>query len=439
MHKVRKFPQIDGELGWLETAPDAEIRLGSRPKGAQTFDFAVIGAGFTGLSTARRLAELHPSARIAVVDALRVGQGSSGRNAGFLIDLPHNVDYNATGVEYARSQYRLNCFAIDRLRGFKDEHRIPFWVDAGKYMAGHETENLKNLENFATMLGQAGFEYEMVSGADLSRRLGTQYYQSAVYTPGNVLVNPAALVRGLVKTLPSNVTLFENSPVQAIEYGPPHTLRFLGGTIVATTVIQAANSFSEQFGKLSNRIAPVFTYASLTQPLSDEQVQRHFKDVQSWGLTSAHPAGSTVRFTHDRRIFMRNTYDYLSSFHATRDELDHAWRQHRRSFDARFPFLKEMTFEYTWGGVFAVTLNHESAFAKVGDGVYVMGGCNGVGVVKGTYLGYYMADYVSGVQSENLDFITRTARPSWIPPDPLLGIGVKMRLNRETSGAKGEV
>lgn len=68
-----------------------------------------------------------------------------------------------------------------------------------------------------------------------------------------------------------------------------------------------------------------------------------------------------------------------------------------------------------------------------------MGGCNGVGVVKGTYVGYYMADYIAGVKSDNLDFVLQNAKPSWIPPDPFRGIGAKMRLNKETICAKGEV
>ena len=42
---------------------------------------------------------------------------------------------------------------------------------------------------------------------------GTASYQAAIYTPGTHLMNPAALTRGLSVTLPSNVDLFENSPV----------------------------------------------------------------------------------------------------------------------------------------------------------------------------------------------------------------------------------
>ncbi|WP_175778814.1 NAD(P)/FAD-dependent oxidoreductase [Burkholderia anthina] len=439
MLKIDRFPQVDGELGWLETAPDFTAPLGQRVKGTQAFDVVVIGAGFTGISFALRFAELQPSARIAIVDALRVGEGTSGRNAGFLIDLPHNLDGGKTDVDYARALYQLNVFAIERLRGFKDRFDIPLWDDAGKYMSAHEADNEAGLTSFAGMLGDAGFEFEMLTGRDLEKRLGTNYYRAAVYTPGNVLVNPAALVRGLTKALPKNVTLFENSPVMAIEYGAPHRLRFLGGSLQAPVVVQATNSFSEEFGKLSRRLAPVFTYASLTPRLSDEQIKRHFHGVRSWGTTSAHPAGSTVRFTVDKRIFVRNTLDFLPDLRSTREGLDAAWQQHRRSFEARFPFLKEMPFEFTWGGMLAMTLNHEPVFADAGDGVYVMGGCNGVGVVKGTYLGYYMADRINKLKSDNLAFIEQHSSPSWVPPEPLRSVGARMRLAREASAAGGDV
>lgn len=439
MHKIEKLPQVDGDLGWLETAPDSCARLGPRLKGDHDFDVVVIGAGFTGISVALRLAEIDPAARIALVDALRVGEGTSGRNAGFLIDLPHNVDFGRTGVDHARFQYRLNTFAIERLRAYKDRYAIPHWNDAGKYMAAHESCHLPGLESFASMLRQAGFGHEIISGGDLAKRLGTDYYQSAVYTRGNVLVNPAALVRGLVQALPPSVSLFEISPVKAIEYGPPHKLQFLGGTISARTVVQATNAYAQQFGKVAHRLVPIFTYASLTAPLSETQIARHFPDVKPWGVTSAHRAGTTVRFTDDKRIFVRNSYDYLSDLRTTSSELDAAWRHHRSSFEARFPSLKTIPFEYTWGGMIAVTRNDESVFSKAGDGVYMMGGCNGVGVVKGTYLGYYMADYISGIDSEDLRFVLRHSNPTWVPPDPLCAIVAKTRLAWETGRAKGDV
>lgn len=439
MVRVAKFPHVDGDLGWLETAPSSRDPLGGQVRGQHDFDVAIIGAGFTGISTALRFAELNPSARIALIDALRVGEGTSGRNAGFLIDVPHNLDGGKTDVDEARFLFELNSFAIQRLREYKDRLEIPYWRESGKYLAAHESENLGALDAFADMLRAAGFDYDVVEGRDLQRKLGTGYYLSAVYTPGNVLVNPAALVRGLVKALPKSVTLFEKSPVIGIEYGPPHKLQFVGGGISARVVIQATNSFSEEFGKVSNRLAPVFTYASLTRSLSDSEMLRHFKDVAPWGVTSAHPAGSTVRFTVDRRIFVRNTLHFLPELSASPRHLEEAWRQHRRSFEARFPGLKSVDFEYTWGGMLAMTLNHAPVFSSPGDGVHVMAGCNGVGVVKGTYLGYYMAEYIAGRKSKNLDFILKNSGPSWVPPDPFRTIGARVRLGREAGHAKGEV
>nr|WP_294866291.1 hypothetical protein [uncultured Pseudogulbenkiania sp.] len=66
MHKVSRLPRIDGDLGWFETAPDRQIRLGKRLKGVHQFDVAIIGAGFTGVSLAYRYAEINPGARIAL-------------------------------------------------------------------------------------------------------------------------------------------------------------------------------------------------------------------------------------------------------------------------------------------------------------------------------------------------------------------------------------
>ncbi|MGT2457259.1 NAD(P)/FAD-dependent oxidoreductase [Cupriavidus basilensis] len=137
------------------------------------------------------MAEIRPQARIALIDALEIGQGTSGRNAGFLIDVPHNVDGGQPDAEYERQLFALNNLAIGQLRSLKERYRIDCgWHDAGKYMSAHEEGNLARLECFADALKAAGFEYEVVEGQALSRRLGTSYYKAAVYTPGNVLVKP---------------------------------------------------------------------------------------------------------------------------------------------------------------------------------------------------------------------------------------------------------
>ena len=109
--------------GWTALAPGSAGRGGSRVR--QRADYAVIGAGFAGLAAARRLAELAPGRRIVVLEAQRVGDGSSGRNSGFIIDLPHEAESLAPeALDLQRRILRLNRFAIGRLRSLVKDQRI---------------------------------------------------------------------------------------------------------------------------------------------------------------------------------------------------------------------------------------------------------------------------------------------------------------------------
>ncbi|WP_116474166.1 NAD(P)/FAD-dependent oxidoreductase [Zobellella maritima] len=439
MKKIQRLPAIDGELGWYETSLLTGRTGGTRLKGKHQFDVLVIGAGFSGLSTAGRLAELWPDSRIALVDALRVGQGTSGRNAGFIIDLPHNLDANAD-PEVDKKVYQLNRFAIKRLDNIRRQNGIDCaWQKAGKYFAAHEADNLRHINSFTRTLNGLNTAYEVIEGNALQQRLGTGYYRKAVYTPDNILMNPAALAQGVALALPDNVTLFENSPVTGIEYGNPHRARFLGGEIEAKTLVLSTNSFGEEFGLFQQRLAPVFTYASLTRPMSESLAGRLFPDIAPWGLTSAHPAGTTVRLTPDRRIFIRNSFSFETSLRTDPQKLERAWQQHRASFSARFPELAGLEFEYTWGGMLCMTLNHQSVFQKAADSLYALSGMNGVGVAKGTYLGYYLAEWIAGRDSDQLDFIRRNNQPSWVPPEPLRSVGARIRLHYESGKAAGEI
>ena len=440
MVKIKRMPKVDGELGWFETASNQEIKIGKRLKGSYECDFLIIGAGYTGVSLAHRLAELNPQARIALIDALKVGQGTSGRNAGFIIDLPHNLDAGVPDVETDRNIYHLNCFSINRLKAFKDEFNINCnWHRAGKYLTAHETSNFAGLDSFKKTLDASNFEYVELEGKELKQRLGTDYYKKAIYTPDNILMNPAALIRGVASALPQNVEVFEESPVITCEYGDPHVVKTVGGVIKAKNLIHTINSYTEEFGLVRNKLAPVFTYASLTEPLSPQELKQYFPQVQPWGLTSAHPAGTTLRLTPDHRIFVRNVLDFEPSLQSKHAGLDHAWKQHRKSFEARFPHLSHLVFEYTWGGMLCMTINHQSIFKKASDNLFMIGGCNGVGVAKGTYLGYFMADYISNVASDELNFILKNSQPSYVPPDPFRTLGARMRLKYEAKNAGGDI
>ena len=443
MKQIKRLPAIDGQLGWFESVSFTRPMPVQQAEKDEHFDIIVVGAGFSGLATADRLAQLRPEARIAIIDAMEVGQGSSGRNAGFIIDLPHNVDPTEPDT-LATTQVRdLNKFAIQRLDRIQKQQGLDVcWQQAGKYLAAHEEKHFSGLTDFVDTLEAIGEPYEILSNDELAKRLGTHYYKRAIYTPGNILVNPAALSISVASALPDNVTLLENTPVREIDFANK-IIQTPKVRLSADIIVLATNAFTEQFGVSNNRITPIFTYASLTRPLTDDEMSRckdfSLKNIEPWGLTSAHPAGTTVRLTDDKRIFIRNTLNYQPNLSSPQAVIDKAKAKHRKSYLARFPQLPDVPFEYTWGGMICVTMNHEPIFKEHTTGVYVIAAMNGVGVAKGTYLGHYMAEYICGKDSPELDFILKHATPSWMPPDPLRSVGAHMRLSYEERMAKGEV
>ena len=444
MQQIKKLPAIDGQLGWFESVSFARPMPVQQAEKDEHFDVIIIGAGFSGLATAGRLAELRPEARIALIDAMEVGQGSSGRNAGFIIDLPHNLDPTEPDVAVNNKVRDLNNFAIQRLKRIQEQQGFDVsWHEAGKYLAAHEEKHLSSLSDFVNTLEAIGESYEVLDDDALAKRLGTHYYKRAVYTSGNILVNPAALAISVASALPSNVTLLENTPIHEIDLANK-VIQTPKARLSADIIVLATNAFTEKFGVSSNRITPIFTYASLTRPLTELEMSelKAFsgkEKIAPWGLTSAHPAGTTVRLTSDKRIFIRNTLNYQPNLSSSKAVLDKAKAKHRKSYLARFPQLPNVPFEYTWGGMICVTMNHEPVFKEHAAGVYVVAAMNGVGVAKGTYLGNYMAEFICGKESSELAFILKHAAPSRIPPDPLRSVGAHIRLSFEEYMAKGEV
>jgi len=430
MKKVKAFPRIDGNIGWYDISPHKGKIKGGPLTGNHIVNFTIIGAGFTGVATARRLAELHPNAKIALVDALKIGQGASGRNSGMLIDIPISRIENPKEFDCQResTSHSLNKFAINRMKGTLDEHNIDaHWTQSGRYLAAREADNYHRIENFIAVLKQLGEPHEVLSQSQLTKNLGTEFYNKAVYTPNSILVNPASLIMGLASVLPKNIRVYENSPLRSMSLEGEKGLWFDKGKIKTDKIIFATNAFNEATHVSKNRLAPMFTYASLTRVLTSKEL-KGFNGVMDcgYGVSSAHAAGTSLRFTCDNRILIRNTV--RASLKGNQAFYDKALKRHRSAFINRFPQLKQVPFEYTWGGNICMTLNHNNEFHESHPGVYSVAGMNATGIVKGTYLGYYMAEYINGNNSPELDYILDHSQPSWVPPEPLRTIGAAASL-----------
>ncbi|MFA0141852.1 FAD-binding oxidoreductase [Vibrio kanaloae] len=424
------LPNDDATCGWyhaLSSIPEKPTL-----KGKQTADYVVLGAGFAGLAMARRLAEHAPNARIILIDAQKIGQGASGRNSGFVIDLPHKFSLEHPDPAHKQKLLALNRSAIAQLDCLISQYSIDCqWSAKGKYQGAVGDRGEAYLDHFEHLMQDLGEPYSHVDGSELAKVLGTNYYSRAIYTPGGYLMQPAALVRGLGESLPDNVEVLENSPIRKLSKENGHwVLHGDDGLVETTELLLGTSIFTREFGYLKNRLLPVMTFASWTRPLTDAEMQRYGGQL-NWGLTPADHAGTTLRMTADRRILIRNTYKHVPKYGSSMsDKVREQIRDdHRQVFLARYPELADVPFTHTWGGVYAISRNFTNFFGQLDQGVYASACDNGVGAAWGTISGTLLADYVMGATSNSLgDIQSVTGMPSLNPPEPFLGMGVKSRI-----------
>ena len=442
MKNTINLPHDDASCGWYAALPERPPC--KRLQGEQRADYTVIGAGFAGLAAARRLAELCPEARILLVDAQRVAYGASGRNSGFVIDLPHKFALEHPDPAHKQRLLALNRAAIAQLQGLIQTHGIDCqWSHAGKYQGAVGSRGLAYLDHFEHLMSELGEPFRRVERAELAQVVGSSHYSGAIYTPGCYLMQPAALVNGLGRSLPSNVELLEESPIQRLERDGQGgwILHGTQGRIRTAQLLLGTSIFTQEFGFLRNRLLPVMTFASWTRPLTDAELAAYGGQLD-WGLTPADHAGTTVRMTQDRRLIIRNTYKHVPRYgQSTNDAMrDSVRRDHRKAFLARFPQLAEVPFSHTWGGVYAISRNFTNFFGELEKGVYASACDNGVGAAWGTISGTLLADLAVGADSAQLrDIQAVTGMPSLNPPEPFLGLGVRSRIRLAAWNSRSEL
>jgi glycine/D-amino acid oxidase-like deaminating enzyme len=427
MPAIQILPKEDATNGWSRILP---ARTPAAPlDGDVRADWLVVGGGFAGLAAARRLAQNRPNDQVVLLEAHEVGEGASGRNSGFAIDLPHNVGGEFEELSGSQGFMRLSRAAI----AYLDECVTTQGIDCGythrgKYHAStSEVGREKILEPFARELEALGEPYRWLDRAELQKEIGSPYHHAAIHTPGGRLVNPAGLVQGLAATMPENVTLHEHTPVVEIEQRNGIRAVTPQGTVNANAMVLAVNGYAPQFAAFSRRLLTFAAYGSLTRPLTDAEHQA-MGAVEDWGLTPANSfVGVTMRYTPERRILIRHRFRYAPTLRRPDAEYGVVRRDHQRLFLERFPMLPDVRIEHTWRGYVCLSRNHAPGFGKVGPHTYAAVCQNAVGMTKGTIGGVLAADMATGEDNPLIADMEAQGTPTPLPPEPFLSLGIRAR------------
>jgi len=434
---VKRLPRDPGVSGWyalLDAPPPA------RPLEHDiTADWLVVGAGLAGLAAARRLSRLRPSDSLVVLDAVRVGTGPAGRNAGFMIDLPHDIaasDY-AGGLERDRRAIAMNRAAIAFAAEAAEEYGMPreAFDPTGKMNAATTATGQCHNEAFAAHLTRLGEEHRLLDADEMRRITGSPRFIGGLHAPGTVMIQPALFMRSLAEGLSGAITLHEDSPVTALEpRGPDWRAQTPKGSVTAPRVILAVNGHANSFGLFARRLMHVFTYASLSRALTDDEVRRLGGEPR-WAATPSHPMGTTVRRVHGtggHRILIRNRFTYDPSMEVGETRMRRVAQGHDRSFRARFPALPDVTMEYRWGGRLCLSRNGVPAFGEQRPGLFAACCQNGVGLARGTLSGMLAAELAAGGNDPMVADMLVFDEPARLPPDPFATLGARAVLRWRT-------
>lgn len=381
--------------------------------GRITADVCVVGAGFTGISTALALAERGYS--VALVEANRVGWGASGRNGGQVINGMAGLakmrrKYGASAAVLQDIQWRGNDIIRERI----EKYGIDCDLKDGFAEVALKPRQFGILEAYFEEREKANFphRYELWDRDRTCEMFGTDFYHGAFVCyrdghvhPLNLCVGEARAAHGL------GVQIFEQSPVTHIEHGARPRVVTTDGYVEADNVVLAGNAYSRLEPKhLKNLVFPASSYIIATEPLSDELAHEINRDDVA--VCDVNEVVDYWRLSADKRLLYGGACNYSG-----REPRSIRSYIHPRMLRV-YPHLRDIKIEYEWSGKIGIVLNRTLTVGRTGRNVYYCQGYSGHGVCASHVMGEIMADAVSGAM-ERFDLFAglkhiRTPGPQWL-------------------------
>ena len=159
----------DNNCSWInDLIPRTNTKILSKD---EECDWLIVGAGYTGLSAARKIGQLHPKKKIILIDAQLAGEGASGRNSGYLVDTTLNDGFTSN-KELTNYKKKANIYklGIEAVKKFINDYQVDCdWNESGKYFASSKNEDSKILTNFSKNLFALGFKHNILSKNELKK------------------------------------------------------------------------------------------------------------------------------------------------------------------------------------------------------------------------------------------------------------------------------
>jgi gamma-glutamylputrescine oxidase len=361
-------------------------------------DVCVIGAGYTGLSTALFLLEQGYS--VAVLEAAKVGFGASGRNGGQIVNsYSRDIDVIEKTVGERQAQL-LGEMAFEGGRIIRDrvaKYGIQCDLKNGGVFAAITAKQMHHLESQRRLWERYGHTQLKLMDARRTREVvGTDRYVGGMLDMSGGHIHPLNLALGEAAAVMSlGGRIFEQSPAIRIDRGANPVVHTPQGRVRAKFVVVAGNAYlGGLIPELAAKSMPCGTQVLTTEPLSEELARSLLP--QDYCVEDCNYLLDYYRLSADNRLIFGGGVVY-----GARDPAD-IEAIIRPKLLKTFPQLKDVKIDYTWTGNFLLTLSRLPQVGRLGDNIYYSQGCSGHGVTYTHLAGKVLASAIRG-QAESFD------------------------------------
>ncbi|QRM57665.1 FAD-binding oxidoreductase [Sinorhizobium sp. BG8] len=376
-------------------------------------DVAIVGGGFTGISTAVELAER--GVRVAVLEANRIAWGASSRNGGQITgslsgDRAMEKQFRRKlGKDAADFVWKLRWRGHEIIRRRVEKYAIACDLKFGHMQAAYKPSHIAELEAMyqAALDHGMGDEVQFVRGPEVEGIIGTKIYHAGLVNRRNMHVHSLNLCLGEANAARSlGARIYEDSRVEKINYGKRPELVTAAGRVRADKVLLAGNAYHRLApARLAGMLFPASLGIVTTEPLPEELARAI--NPQDLAVYDTRFVLDYYRLTADKRLLFGSGTNYTGK--ETRNIEDVM----RPAIEKTFPQLKGVRIDFGWQGQDGISINRIPQLGKVAANVYYAQGYSGHGVATSHIIGEIMASALCG---DSRDFDVFACARHWRMP-----------------------
>ena len=382
---------------WDATSEEIEFEGVSISDGV--VDVAIVGGGFTGLSTALHCAQKGLSAH--VLEANHLGFGGSGRNVGLVnaaLWLPPAKVRERLGTTYGDRFLRRFSEGPSVVFDLIEKHQIRCEVTkTGTIHAAHGPAGLEDLRQRHVEWRRIGEPVDLLSSDEVSELVGTTAFHGGLLDHRAGTINPMGYCRGLARAAVSaGAKITTGSRVEGLRHdGEEWHVISPGGTLRAKAVVLGTNAYTDELWPgLKNVFTMIHYLQFASAPLGDDAA--HILPGRQGVWDTGQIMFNIRRDAQDRLLI-----GTMGRVIGTKDTgLTRRWAEKR--IGTIFPELSRVTFEEAWHGQIAMTPDHLPRVHQLAPRLWTAIGYNGRGITTGTLFGIAMADLLTGMDPVDL-------------------------------------